>query len=90
MVPSGAAAGDRLLIPDTKLPFDLLHTIDANIKLAFADVRFDGVDIRKIDGVAAIKDGQLRVDPFTIAAPDQQMSGKCCWRTRRKRRLRCI
>jgi hypothetical protein len=70
-----AAATDKLLIPDTKLPFGLLRALDANIKLGFADVRFDGVDIRKIDSVAAIKDGQLRVDPFTIAAPDQRMSG---------------
>jgi uncharacterized protein involved in outer membrane biogenesis len=69
-----AAAGDKLLIPDTKLPFGLLRAIDANIKLGFADVRFDGADIRKIDSVAAIKDGQLRVDPFTIAATDQRMS----------------
>jgi AsmA protein len=74
--PSDAAApSDKLLIPDTRLPFNLLRMVDANLKLALADVRFDGVDIRKIDGVAAVKDGQLRVEPFGIAAPDQRMSG---------------
>jgi AsmA protein len=74
----GEEPSDRAvkLIPDTKLPFDLLHAFDADLKMTFADVRFDGVDIRNIDGVAVVKDGQLRLDPFTIAAPDQRMSGK--------------
>ncbi len=70
-----ASPPDRLLIPDARLPFNLLRAIDADIKLALADVRFHGVDIRKIDSVAALRDGQLRVAPFTIAAPDQRMSG---------------
>ena len=70
-----ASPPDKLLIPDSTLPFHLLRAIDANLKLALADVRFHGVDIRKIDSVAAVNDGQLRVAPFSIAAPDQQMSG---------------
>lgn len=77
--PAPAAAGsasDKWLIPDARLPFDWLREVDANIKFGFDDVRYHGVDIRKIDSVAAINDGLLRVDPFTIAAPDQQMTGK--------------
>ena len=70
-----ASPTDRLLIPDTRLPFHLLRAVDANVKLALAAVRFHGVDIRKIDSVAAVNDGQLRVDPFSIAAPDQRMTG---------------
>lgn len=73
---AGAASPtDKPLIPTTALPFQLLHEIDARIKLALADVRFHGVDFRNIDSAAAVNDGQLRVAPFSIAAPDQQMSG---------------
>ena len=63
------------LIPDTKLPFDRIRAIDAKVKFTFGDVRFDGADIRRIDGVVSLKDGHLRLDPFTIAAPDQRLSG---------------
>ncbi len=76
-VPDRPVAGSEpALIPDTKLPFDLIRKIDGSVNLAFADVRLDGVDFRKIDGVVGAKDGQFRIDPFTIAAPDQQLSGK--------------
>jgi AsmA protein len=72
-----APGPDGLLIPDTSLPFNLLRAIDANLKLALAAVRFHGVDIRKIDTVAAVGGGQLRVEPFTVAGPDnQRMNGK--------------
>ncbi len=63
------------LIPDTKLPFDLIRTADGTVSFSFGDVHVDGTDIRKIDGVATAKDGLLRVDPFTISAIAQRTSG---------------
>jgi AsmA protein len=68
-------ASNTPLIPDTKLPFDLIRAVDGNVKFTFGDVRVDGADIRKIDGVVTAKDGLLRVDPFTISALAQSMSG---------------
>ena len=63
------------VIPDTKLPFDLIRAVDGNVKFTFGDVRVDGADIRKIDGVVTAKDGLLRLDPFTISALAQSLSG---------------
>jgi AsmA protein len=68
-------ASNTPLIPDTKLPFDLIRAVDGNVQFTFGDVRVDGADIRKIDGVVTAKDGLLRVDPFTISALAQSMSG---------------
>jgi AsmA protein len=63
------------MIPDTKLPFDLLRAVDGGVKFTLAHVLVAGADVRRITGTVSVKDGQLRVDPFTIAAPDQRMSG---------------
>jgi hypothetical protein len=63
------------LIPDTKLPFELLRAVTGSVKFNFADIRMGGADVRRIDGAVSVKDAQLRLDPFTIAAPDQRLTG---------------
>jgi AsmA protein len=73
--PSLGSAAIAPLIPDTKLPFNVIRSLDANVKFSFAQVLVNGADVRGIDGVLAMKDGALRVDPFTIAAPDQRLNG---------------
>jgi uncharacterized protein involved in outer membrane biogenesis len=73
--PSPGLATAAPLIPDTKLPFALLRSMDANVGFSLAQVLVNGADVRGIDGVLAMKDGALRLDPFTIAAPDQRLSG---------------
>ncbi len=70
-----ANAANQRLIPDMKLPFDRLREVNGAIRFNFGHVLFDGTDVRRIDGVASISDGTLRVDPFTISAPNQRMNG---------------
>jgi AsmA protein len=70
-----AAANNGPLIPETRLPFDLIHAVDGDIRFAFFHVLLDGADFRRISGTVSAKDGLLRVDPFNIAAPGQRLSG---------------
>ncbi len=62
------------VIPDMRLPFDLIRTADAGINLVLADVRLGGGDLHGVDAVLTVKDGVLRLDKFTVAAPDQRLS----------------
>ncbi len=74
---SAAPAEDTAtpLISGAKLPFDVLRRMDANVKFAFAQLRLGGADVNGIGGAVSVKDGQLRLDPFTIAGPDQHLTG---------------
>jgi len=73
-------ADPAALLSHAKLPFDLLRALDASVKFSFANVRLEGTDIGRIEAVAALKDGQLRLDPVTIdtvgvPGPGQHSSG---------------
>ncbi len=61
------------LIPDTKLPFDLLHTTNADIRLAFAQLRVGGNDVT-VNGTVSVKDGLLRLDKFAATGPDRPLT----------------
>ena len=68
-------AGTGPLIPDTKLPFDLIRAADGNLAFNLGELHIDGASVRKIEGVVSAKDGLLRVDPLTISALAQRLSG---------------
>jgi uncharacterized protein involved in outer membrane biogenesis len=70
--PAGRAAP---MIPDTKLPFELIRATDADLKFNLGQVRLGGADIGGIDAALISRDAVLRLDPFTINAPDQHLSG---------------
>ncbi|MGD0432270.1 MAG: AsmA family protein [Acetobacteraceae bacterium] len=62
------------VIPDTRLPFDLIRMADADVKFTFGQLRAGGADINGVDAVLSAKDGVMRLDPFTIAAPNERLN----------------
>ncbi len=66
------ARSDRL-IPNDLIPFGLLRTLDADLRLRVGALRFDATDYKAIDGHLVIDDGKLRLDPFTAQAPEGRM-----------------
>ena len=73
-----AAARDKTapVIPGTKPRFDLLRLADAHLTFKLGVLRTGGADITGIDAGVSLKDGALVLEPFTIAAPDQSLSGR--------------
>jgi len=69
--PAGPAPNGPL-IPDGKLPFGLIRAADANVTFALASVHAGGVEAGAVTAGLSMKDGVLRVDPFTVIAPDQR------------------
>jgi uncharacterized protein involved in outer membrane biogenesis len=72
--PAAAAEQNAPLIPDTKLPFGLLRAADADVIFALDSVHVGGSDIGGVTAGLAVKDGVLKLDPFTAIAPDQHFS----------------
>lgn len=64
-----AAARSGRLIPDTKLPIDLLRSMDADAIVAVDDLKSGGADYKTLQLHAVLKQGQLTVDPFSVDAP---------------------
>ncbi len=64
------------MIPGTKPRFDLLRLADAQVALKVGVLHTGGADITGIDAGVSLKDGVLVLEPFTIAAPDQSLSGR--------------
>jgi len=79
-VPSAAAPGPAAppppekLIPGTKLPFELIGAADADVKFNFGHLRLSHADVAALDARVLIKDGILRLDPFTVTMPDQHLN----------------
>ena len=82
----GAAPGDagkaepggkrhERLFSDRKIPFNLLRSMDADLKLAVGDVHSGGVDYKAVDVHAVVKDGKLAVAPFAADVPGGHLSG---------------
>lgn len=77
--PSGPAArraerGERL-IPDTKLPFDQLQAFNADLRLSLDALRLAKADYKAITAHLMIRDGHLRLDPFTATTPEGRVTG---------------
>lgn len=65
--PHGATRGPML--SDTPLPFNLLRKANANIALTARQVISGGATYRNVTAHLVLKDGRLRLDPFTADAP---------------------
>ena len=57
------------------IPFDLLRTADADLKLAIADLHTGGADYKAINSHAVLTNGKLTVDPFAADLPGGHLSG---------------
>ncbi len=66
--------GDRLF-SDQPIPFDLLRTANADLKLEIADLHSGGSDYKTIVTHVVVKDGRLNVDPFAGDLPEGHLSG---------------
>lgn len=66
--PVPAASGQ--LIPDTPIPFHLLRTADADVKLDIGELKSAGVVYKSIATHIALQNGRLRVDPFSANFPE--------------------
>ena len=66
--------GDRLF-SDQPIPFDLLRTADAGLKLEIAELHTGGADYKAIVTHVVLKDGKLNVDTFTGDLPEGRLTG---------------
>ena len=57
------------LIPDGKLPFALLDTADADLRLSVGELRSGGVAYREVSGRVSLQDGRLALDPVSARVP---------------------
>jgi uncharacterized protein involved in outer membrane biogenesis len=67
--PAPRTKADGPVLPTKPLPFEALRTADADIRFRLDHVRLDASDIRALTGTLALKDGTLRLDPISSAAP---------------------
>ena len=72
MPSAGGHAG--MVIPDTPLPFGALQQADAALTLTVAVLHVGGADIDDIAVALALKDGTLRIDPLSIADPNDRLT----------------
>jgi len=73
--PTQAPRRGERLIPDTKLPFDQMRTVNADIRLTLGALRLAKADYKAIEAHLMIRDGHLRLDPFTASAPEGRVAG---------------
>ncbi len=69
----GSAAPKRLVIPDLPLPIAGLRSFDAKINLAFASLRFGGVEYRALVTQVSLLDGLLMLTPSSVVIPGGEM-----------------
>jgi AsmA protein len=67
--PANPAPKDRM-IPDTPLPFNLLHLADADLKLYIAHLKFAGEQVRAIAAHVGLHGGRLQLDPIAADLPE--------------------
>jgi AsmA protein len=63
------------LFSDQPLPFAVLRTADADIKLDIGLLRSSGADYKAIDTHAVLANGKLAVNPFSADTPGGRLSG---------------
>jgi AsmA protein len=66
--------GDALF-SNQPIPFALLRSADADLKLNIADLHTGGTDYKAIDAHAVLSNGKLTVDPFAGNVPGGHLSG---------------
>lgn len=57
------------VIPDTKLPFDRLREVNADVQLTAAALTTGGQTWHDVSGHLVLKDGKLRLAPFKVTLP---------------------
>jgi hypothetical protein len=62
------------LISDKKLRYEWIRGVDANFGFSLDQVRLGQTDIGSVTGTLAIKDGVLRLDPFSVGTPAKHQS----------------
>jgi AsmA protein len=67
--PTKPAPKDQM-IPNTALPFDLLHLADADLKLNIAQLKSAGEQYRAIAAHAELHGGKLQLDPIEANLPE--------------------
>jgi uncharacterized protein involved in outer membrane biogenesis len=63
------------VIPDTPLPFDLLHLADVDVKLSIAELISGGATYRAIATHLDLQGGRLRLDPLSADLPAGHVDG---------------
>jgi uncharacterized protein involved in outer membrane biogenesis len=69
----GAAAPKRLVIPDLPLPITALRSFDGKVSLAFASLRFGGVEYRALVTQISLLNGLLSLAPSSVVIPGGEM-----------------
>lgn len=70
--PAAAAASPRRparLVPDEPLPLDALRAADADLRLAFAELRLGGNRYRDVSSTIRLRNGDLAVEPVRATLP---------------------
>jgi uncharacterized protein involved in outer membrane biogenesis len=71
----GQSEAPHPVIPDARLPFDLLRAFDADIELEIASLRSRKTEYQSIAARLALLNGRLIVAPFTVDLPEGRMTG---------------
>ena len=63
----------RMVIPNLPLPVESLRAFDAKVNLAFASVRFDGLEYRALVTQLSLLHGLLSLAPSSVVIPGGEM-----------------
>jgi uncharacterized protein involved in outer membrane biogenesis len=63
------------LFSDVPLPWDRLQIADADLQFDIGTLHAGGSDYRAVTGHLTLRDGALRLDPFSMQAPEGQIAG---------------
>ena len=72
--PPAAPAPPRVF-SEAKLPWGRLRAADADLQFAVAALHIAGAEYHSVSGHVALQDGALRLDPFTMLAPEGRIDG---------------
>ncbi len=67
--PASPAQRSTRLIPDDPLPLDALRAADADLRLAFAELRLAGSAYRDVSGTIRLRHGDFAVEPVRATLP---------------------
>jgi uncharacterized protein involved in outer membrane biogenesis len=69
------APSPQHLFSDAPLPWDRLRGADADLQLGIGTLHLSGSDYHAAAGHLVLRDGALRLDPFSVQAPEGQVAG---------------
>jgi AsmA protein len=72
--PAPVAKNSRV-IPDTPLPFGLLHSANADVTFAINQLKSGGALYRAVAAHLVLRDGKLTLDPFAAELPEGKIAG---------------